>query len=157
MRRGQRVCASAAGQKPTAIASALHGAPQPVRNVIHACDVQGLACLPRGSNVPRRVEPVLNVENREHVRALLPRSPRNFGRPARVWTLKWLADVCPEQGLRPTTLSWPTRLDALVRLDVNGQGANPWMVRPDPAYALKKATRAADPASRQTSRPRPGL
>jgi transposase len=157
VRRCQIVLASAAGQKPAPIATALHCAPQTVRNVIHAFDERGLACVQRGSNVPISVEPVLNPEKREHVRALLHQSPRNFGKPASVWTLKLLAEACHEQGLSPTTVSVPTMLDAIVRLDVNWKRAKHWIVSPDPAYALKKATRSADPDSRPPSRPRPAL
>jgi hypothetical protein len=110
-----------------------------VRNVIHAFDARGLACVQRGSNVPLSVAPVLNAAKREHVRVLLHQSPRNVGKPARVWTLNWLAEVCHEQGLSPTTLSWPTLLDAIVHLGVHWKRAKHWMVSPDPAYALKKS------------------
>src|SRR5215831_3983860 len=60
VRRCQIVLASAEGQKPSQIATTLHCAPQTVRNVIHAFDARGLACVRHGSNVPLRVEPVLN-------------------------------------------------------------------------------------------------
>ena len=65
VRRCQIVLASAEGQKPSQIATTLHCAPQTVRNVIHAFDARGLACVRHGSNVPLRVEPVLNAEKRE--------------------------------------------------------------------------------------------
>jgi hypothetical protein len=51
-----------------------------------------------------------------------------------MWTLKRLAAVCYEQGLSDTTLSGPTRLDAIVRLGVSWPRAQHWMVNPDPAY-----------------------
>jgi hypothetical protein len=140
VRRCQSVFASAAGQKPTAIATALHGAPQTGRNVSHASDERGRACMPRGSNGPISVEPVLHAEKREHGRARLHQSPRHVGTPARVWTRKSLAAVWHAQGLSPTTLSVPTMLEASVRVDVNWNRAKPWMVRPDPAYALQKST-----------------
>jgi transposase len=139
VRRCQIVLASAEGEKPSGIAKSLHCAPQTVRNVLHAFDARGLACVQRGSNVPLSVEPVLNAEKREHVRALLHQSPRNFGKPASVWTLKLLAEVCHEQGLSTTTLSLPTMLDAIVHLGVSWQRAKHWLVSPDPAYALKKS------------------
>jgi hypothetical protein len=65
MRRSQIVLASAEGQNPSPIATTLHCAPQTVRNVMHAFDARGLACVQHGSNVPLRVEPVLNAEKRE--------------------------------------------------------------------------------------------
>ena len=87
VRRCQILLASAARQKPSSIATTLHCAPQTVRNVLHAFDARGLACMQRGSNVPITVEPVLNAEKREQVRAILHQSPRTFGQPASVWTL----------------------------------------------------------------------
>jgi Homeodomain-like domain len=82
VRRCQSLLARAEGQKPSQIATSLHCAPQTVRNVVHAFDERGLARVQRRSNVPLGVEPVLNVEKREHVRAILHQSPCNFGQPA---------------------------------------------------------------------------
>jgi hypothetical protein len=157
MRRCQIWLASAARQKPSSIAKTLHCAPQTVRNVMHAFDARGLACVQHGSNVPIRVEPVLNAEKREQVHAILHQSPRNFGQPASVWTLKRLAEVCHEQGLRETTLSGPTMLDAIVRLGVRWPRAKHWIISPDPAYERKKTPRPADPDGRQPSGHRAGL
>jgi transposase len=143
VRRCQIVLASAEGQKPSQIATTLHCAPQTVRNVIHAFDARGLACVWHGSNVPLRVEPVLNAEKREQLRAILHQSPRTFGQPASVWTLKRRAEVCHAQGLSATTLSCPTMLDAIVRLGVSWQRAKHWIVSPDPAYERKKTAGTA--------------
>ena len=143
VRRCQIVLARAAGQKPSQIATTWPCAPQTVRNVMHAFDARGLACVPHGSNVPLRVEPVLNAEKRAQYRAILQQSPRTFGQPARVWTLKRLAEVCHEQGLSAITLSCPRMLDAIVRLGVSWPRAKPWMVSPDPAYERKKTAGTA--------------
>jgi transposase len=157
VRRCQILLASAERQKPSAIATALRCAPQTVRNVLHAFNARGLACMQRGSNVPLRVEPVLNAEKREQLRAILHQSPRTFGQPASVWTLKRLAAVCHEQGLSETTLSCPTMLDAIVRLGVSWQRAKHWIVSPDPAYERKKTPRPAHPDGRHPSGHSPGL
>jgi len=109
-----------------------------VRNVIHASDARGLACVQRGSNVPVSGEPVLNAEKREQVRAILPQSPRTVGQPTRVWTRTRRANVCHEQGLSETPLSGPTLLDAMVRLGGSWKRAKHWIVSPDPAYERKK-------------------
>jgi transposase len=138
VRRCQILLASMEGQKPSQIAITLRCSPQTVRNVIHAFDGRGLAGVQRGSNVPIRVEPVLNAEKREQVRAILHQSPRNFGQPASLWTLKRLAAVCHEQGLSETTLSCPTMLDAIVHLGVSWQRAKHWIISPDSAYKRKK-------------------
>jgi hypothetical protein len=109
-----------------------------VRNGMHAFDERGLACMPHGANVPLRVEPVLNAETREPLRAILHQSPRTFGQPASVWTLKRLAEVGHEQGLSDTTRSCPPMLDAIVRVGVSWPRAKHWIVSPDPAYERKK-------------------
>jgi hypothetical protein len=116
----------------------LRCAPHTVRNVLHALNARGLAGVPRGSNVPRRVEPGLHAAKREPLRVILHQRPRTFGQPASLWTLKRLAVGCHEQGLSDTTLSGPTMLDAIVRLGVSWPRAKHWMVSPDPAYERKK-------------------
>ena len=138
VRRCQMLLASAERQKPAGIAKTLRCAPQTVRNVLHAFNAHGLACVQRGSNVPLRVEPVLNADKREQLRVILHQSPRTFGQPASLWTLKRLAAVCYEQGLSETTLSCPTMLDAIVRLGGSWPRAPHWIVSPDPAYERKK-------------------
>ena len=147
LRRCQILLASSEGQKPSVIAKNLRCARQTVRNVIHDFEQRGLECLEHGSNVPISVEPVLTAEKREQLRAIVHQSPRNFGKPSSLWTLKLLAEVCHEQGLSETQLSAPTILDAMVRLEVSWQRAKHWVVSPDPAYELKKTTRPAHSAS----------
>jgi transposase len=149
--------ARAERQRPSAIAKTLRCAPQTVRNVLHAFEARGLACVPRGSNAPITVEPVLNAPKREQLRAILHQSPRTFGQPASVWTLRRLAEVCHEQGLSETTLSCPTMLDAIVRMGVSWQRAKHWIVSPDPAYERKKTSGSTAPNGRQPSGPGAGL
>ena len=138
-RRCQILLASAEQQSALAIAKNLHCASQTVRNVIHAFNQSGLACLERGSPVPVSVQPVLTAEKREQLQAIMHQSPRNFGKATSVWTLKLLAEVCQEQGLSESCLSAPTLLDAVVRLGSSWKRAKQWVVSPDPAYALKKS------------------
>jgi hypothetical protein len=57
VRRCQILLASAERQPPSRIAKTLRCAPQTVRNVLHAFDARGLACVQRGSTVPITVEP----------------------------------------------------------------------------------------------------
>ena len=157
VRRCQILLASAERQRPSAIAKSLHCAPQTVRNVLHAFEARGLACVQRGSTVPVTVEPVLNAAKREPFRAILHQSPRTFGQPASVWTLRRLAAVCHEQGLSETTLSGPTMLDAIVRRGVSWQRAKHWIVSPDPAYERTKTSGSTAPHGRQPSGPGAGL
>jgi transposase len=90
------------------------------------------------STVPVSVEPVLNTEKRELLQAILHQSPRNFGKPASVWTVARLAEVGHEQGLSATTISAPTILDAIVRLGLSWKRAKHRMISPDPAYERQK-------------------
>jgi hypothetical protein len=136
--RCQILLASAEARKPAVIAKTLPCAPQRVWNVIHAFDARGLACMPRGSNVPVSVEPVLNAEKREQVRAILHQRPRTFGQPACVWTRTRLANVCHEQGLSEPPLSAPTMLDAMVRLGAVGSAPNTGLSVPTPRTREKK-------------------
>jgi len=145
LRRCQILLASAEHQKSSRIAKSLRCSTQTVRNTLRDFEERGLACLQKGSSVPLIVQPVLTAEKREQVRAMLHQSPRNFGKPSSVWTLKLLAEVCHEQGLSDTRLSPPTILDAIVRLEVNWKRAKHWIVSPDPQYALKKTARPTHP------------
>jgi hypothetical protein len=142
VRRGQIWRASAARQTPSRIAKTLRCAPHTGRHGRHAVDARGLACVPRGANVPVKVEPVRHAEHREPWRAILPHSPRTSGQPARVWPLTRRAEVGHEQGLRDTTLSCPPRREALVRLGVRWPRAHPWLVSPDPADGREAQRRA---------------
>ena len=143
LRRCQILLASAKRQQPAGIAKTLHCAPQTVRHVLPAFNARGFACVRRGSNVPLRVEPVLNAETREQVRAILHQRPRTFGQPARGWTLKRLATVCDEPGLSDTPLSCPTMVEAIVRLGGSWPRAKHWIVSPDPASKRKKTVGTA--------------
>ncbi len=144
LRRCQMLLASADHQNPSRIAKSIRCSTQTVRNTIRDFEERGLECLQKGDSTPISVQPVLTAEKREQMRAILHQSPRNFGKPSSVWTLRLLAEVCHDQGLSDTRLSPPTILDAIVRLDVNWKRAKRWMVSPDPRYALKKTARPAD-------------
>ena len=152
VRRCQILVAGADAQKPAVIAKTLPCAPQTVWNVIHAFDARGLTCVPRGSNVPVSVEPVLNAEKREQVRAILHQSPRDLW-PARACLDAPTAGQCLSRaGPERDPLSAPTMLDAIVRLGGSWKRAKHWIVRPDPAYERKKTTGPADTAGLHQSR-----
>ena len=121
------------------------------------CAARGLACMPRGSNVPITVEPVLHAAQREQGRAILQQRPRPFGQPARVWTLKRRAAVCHEPGLSDPTRSGPLLRDASVRLGVSWPCAQHWMVSPDPADESQKTPCPAEPDGRHPFGPGVGL
>jgi Homeodomain-like domain len=64
VRRCQILRASAERPTPARSAKTWRCAPHTVRNVLHAFDARGLACVQRGSNVPLKVAPVLNAAKR---------------------------------------------------------------------------------------------
>lgn len=117
-RRCQILLASVERQTPTQIAPVLRCSTQTVRNTICAFEQDGMASLPPGSSVPLTVEPVLNAEKRDRLRAILHKTPRNFGKPSSLWTLKRLAQVCHEQRLSETQLSAPTNIVRMLGRDL---------------------------------------
>jgi transposase len=138
LRRAQILLASAEGLKPSEIRTRLGCATQTVRDALRAFAAEGIACLQEKSHRPRSARPVLDEARREGLRALLHRSPRDFGKPTSVWTLALAAEVCHEQGLSERPLSDETIRQALKRLGVGWKRAKTWITSPDPAYARKK-------------------
>ena len=141
LRRCQILLASAEGLRPAQIAARLGCASQTVRNAIRSFDAEGLACLPRRSHRPESARPELDDARCERLRAILHRSPRDFGKPTSVWTLALAAEVCHEQGLTRRLVSDETVRQALKRMGVGGKRAKTWITSPDPAY-LRKTGRA---------------
>jgi transposase len=84
------------------------------------------------------VRRVFDGRRAEDLKALLHRSPRDFGKPTGVWTLDLAADVSVEQGLTPVRVSDETVRQALKRLGVGWKRAKTWITSPDPAYTRKK-------------------
>ena len=138
LRRCQIVLASARYEKPQQIARQVGCTAQTVRNVLHDFAARGVSCLVAGSHRPLSVEAVLTASKCEQLQTILHQRPRLYGKAQRQWTLKLLAEVCQEQGLREQQLSAPTLLDAVVRLGSSWQRAKHWIVSPDPLYELKK-------------------
>ena len=138
LRRCQILTASAEGLRPSLIAARLGCASQTVRNAIRAFDAEGLACLSQKSNRPRSSRPELDDARCERLRALLHRSPRDFGKPTSLWTLALAAEVAFAEGLTARQLSDETIRQALIRLGVGWKRAKTWITSPDPAYLRKK-------------------
>ena len=143
LRRCQILLASADGLPPSAIADRLGCASQTVRNAIRAFDAQGLACLARKSNRPRSARPELDDDRCQRLRAILHRSPRDFGKPTGLWTPALAAESCHEQGLTARLVSDETIRQALKRMGVGWKRAKTWITSPDPAYLRKKGRATA--------------
>jgi transposase len=139
MRRAQMVLARARGLSPQPMAQLVGCCVQTVRNVIHAFQTTGLACVSKPSTRPKRVVPTFTAPKREQLQHILHQSPRTYGKPPGLWTLALAAQVCPAQGVTARCLSDATIRRTLQRLRTNGKRAKPWITSPDPHYARKKS------------------
>jgi transposase len=139
LRRCQIIRASARGEHAPAIARALGCSDQTVRNAIRAFDAAGVAALTAGSSRPHTIHAAFDAGGAEQLRALLHRSPRDFGHPTSVWTLELAAEVAWTQGITTTRVSDETVRATLERLGLRWRRAKAWISSPDPAYAQKNA------------------
>jgi hypothetical protein len=76
VRRTQILLARARGLPPKPLAQLVGCAVQTVRNVIHALQAQGLACVPKQSTRPKSVTPILDADKRDRLPHSLHQSPR---------------------------------------------------------------------------------
>jgi transposase len=139
LRRCQIVLASARGAWAPAIARSLGCSDQTVRNAIHAFDRTGVAALAEGSSRPHTSQAAFDAAGSARLRALLHRSPREFGHATSVWTLALLAETAWREGLTPTPVTGETVRATLVRLGIRWRRAKAWITSPDPAYAQKNS------------------
>ena len=140
LRRCQILLASAGGQRPSQIAVRVGCTAQTVRTTIRAYRADMTTCLRAKSSRPKSVAPVLDEAKRERLRAIVHESPRSFGKPTSLWTLRLLAEVCFEQGVTSRALSIESMRRAFKRMGVAWKRAKHWITSPDPRYALKKSS-----------------
>jgi transposase len=138
LRRCQILLASSEGLRPSQIAARFGCASQTARNALRAFAAEGLACLSKKSNRPKSARPEMDDVRCERLRAILHRSPRDFGRPTSLWTLALAAEVCHAEGITKGLVSDETIRQALIRLGVGWKRAKTWITSPDPAYLRKK-------------------
>ncbi len=138
LRRSQIVLASARGERAPAIARGLGCSDQTVRNALRAFDARGAAALVAGSSRPHTTQATFDADGAERLRALLHRSPRDFGHPTSVWTLELAAEVAFAEGITARRVSDETVRATLARLGLRWRRAKDWITSPDPAYAQKK-------------------
>jgi transposase len=143
LRRSQIVLASARGERVPGIARALGCGEQTVRNAIRAFDARGVAALVEGSSRPHTIHAAFDGEGAERLRALLHRSPREFGHATSVWTLELAADAAYAEGLTAMRVSDETVRATLARLGIRWRRAKHWITSPDPAYAQKNGAATA--------------
>jgi transposase len=137
LRRCQILLQSADGLRPAQIADRLGCASQSVRNAIRAFHAEGTDCLAAKSHRPVSVRPELDDAACERLRALLHRSPRDFGKTTSLGTLDLAAEVAFAEGITARLVSGETIRQALKRLGVGWKRAKAWITSPDPAYARK--------------------
>jgi transposase len=138
LRRAQILKASAEGRRPAQIADSLGCSTQTVRNAIRAFQAADLDCLREGSHRPVSARPELDDIACERLRALLHRSPRDFGASTSLWTLTLAARVACTQGITERQMSGESIRQALVRMGIGWKRAKRWITSPDPAYLRKK-------------------
>lgn len=138
LRRCQIVLASARGERVPQIARSLGCNEQTVRNAIHAFTQHGSGALTQGSSCAHTIHRAFDAAGAERLRALLHRSPRDFGHPTSLWTLELAAAEAFRQGLTAERVSGETIRATLARLGVRWRRAKHWITSPDPAYAPKK-------------------
>jgi transposase len=101
LRRCQVLLASARGEHASTIAKHLGCDDQTVRNAIKGFNARGLAALKEGSSRPHRLRTTFTIEAARQLKALLHRSPHDFGLDRGLWTLELAAKISFEQGIIP--------------------------------------------------------
>ena len=138
LRRCQILLASARGERAPRVAEQLGCDDQTVLDALHAFNAAGLTSLQKKSSRAHRTRLVFGADQAERLRALLHRSPRDFGKPTSIWTLALTAEVSAAEGIVPTCVSGETIRQTLLRLGINWERAKHWITSPDPGYARKK-------------------
>ena len=138
LRRSQILAASARGDQVPGIARSLSCNEQTVRNAIHAFNREGRAALTKRSSAVHTEQAAFPPAAAEQLRALLHRSPRDFGHKTSLWTLDLAAEEAFKQGLTTTRVTGETVRATLARLGVRWLRAKTWITSPDPAYERKK-------------------
>lgn len=138
LRRSQIIAASQRGEHVPRIARSLSCDEQTVRNALHAFTQAGVAALTKRSSAVHTDQAAFTPAAAERLRALLHRSPRDFGHKTSLWALDLAAAEAARQGLTTTTVRGETIRVTLVRLGVRWLRAKTWITSPDPAYARKK-------------------
>jgi transposase len=143
LRRCQIILASARGERVPAIARSLGCGEQTVRNALHAFDERGVAALDAGSSRPHTIHAAFDAEGTERLRALLHRSPREFGHPTSVWTLELAAETAHREGITAQRVSDETVRATLARVGIRWRRAKDWLTSPDAAYTQKNSAAIA--------------
>jgi hypothetical protein len=105
-----------------------------VLDALPACKASGLGSLQQQSSRAHRTRLVFGPDPAERVlRALVPRSPRDFHKPTSGWTLAVAADGRVAEGSVSTRVSGETIRQTLRRLGSGWERAQHGITSPDPA------------------------
>lgn len=139
LRRSQMLLASSRGEEVPQIATSLGCGQQTVRDAIHDFNARGVDARAAKSTRPRRTRDAFDEQSAERLRALLHRSPREFGIESGLWTLPMATEEAFEEGLTERRISGETVRATLSRLlEVRWQRAKRWITSPNPLYERKK-------------------
>jgi hypothetical protein len=138
LRRCQIHLASARGERAPRLAEQLGCDGQIVLDALHACTADGLLCRQKRSSRAHRTRLVFGPQQAERLRALVHRSPREFGKPTSRWTLPLAAERRVAEGSVATRVSGETIRQTVLRLDSSWERAKHSITSPDPAYWRKR-------------------
>ena len=138
VRRSQILIKSNEGQKPQAIAQALHCSDQSVRVAIHAFHREGLACLVEKSHARHDQAPMIDEAGCERLQELVRLSPRTLSHDTSVWTRPLLARQLHQEGYTDNELSATSISNAFGRVDISWRRAKNWLHSPDSHYDHRK-------------------
>ncbi|MFC1879546.1 transposase [Chloroflexota bacterium] len=112
---------------------------QLVRNVLHAFNEQGIACLEPGSNARKDDQRAFDDQAREQLREIIQQSPRSYGYETSLWTLDLLAEVSHKEGLTAHQVHKDTVSQTLNEMGMNWKRVKHWITSPDKHYERKKS------------------
>ena len=140
VRRSQIILMSADERmKAKEIGERIGQSDQQVRNVLHAFNERGIACLTLGTRARHDDQRAYDDEARESLREIIHQSPREYGYESSLWTLEMLAEVSHQKGLTAYQVHMDTVSQTLMEMGVNWARAKHWISSPDENYESKKS------------------
>ncbi len=111
---------------------------QQVRNVLHAFNAEGIACMKAKSRARHDDQRAYDDQAREHLRAIIHQSPRRYGYESSLWTLEMLAEMSHQKVWTGYRVHKDTVSQTLMEMKVSWKRAKHWINSPDEDYERKK-------------------
>ena len=139
VRRSQIVLLST-GEHLTAklISERIGQSDQQVRNILHAFNDRGIACLKSKSRARHDDQRAYDDQARECLREIIHQSPRSYGYESSLWTLEMLGEVSHQKELTGYRVHKDTVSQTLMEMKVNWSRAKHWINSSDEDYERKK-------------------